>query len=103
MCTAYYFYYHSTFKNNANLLPNTILYRFGLLGAVSALRFPLTFSGRNVFHANIGGGLSVTHARVNIGGHMEFCNHNGAVFGGALRLGELTLVRLHRKYCIYYL
>ena len=79
-----------------------VLYRFGLLGAVSALRFPLTFSGRNVFHANTGGGLSVTHARVNIGGHMEFCNHSGAVFGGALRLGELTLVseNLHCKYFI---
>lgn len=75
-------------------MPNVVLYRFGFIGAVYVLRFPLTFSGRNVFHGNIGGGLTVNYARVNIRGQMEFHNHSGAVFGGALRLGELTLVRM---------
>ena len=80
------------------MLPNVLLYRFGFLGAVSVLRFPVTFSGGNVFHANIGGGISVTHARVNIRGYMEFHNHSGAVFGGAMRLGELTLVSIFAFY-----
>lgn len=83
---------YSVFTNNVNLLPELVSYRFGFFGAVSVLRFPLTFSGRNVFRDNIGGGLVVNHARINIRGHIEFYNHSGAVFGGALRLGELTLV-----------
>ena len=74
------------------MLPNLFLYRFDFFGAVSTLRFPLTFGGKNVFHNNTGGGLSATHARINIGGYMEFSDNREAVFGGALRLGELTLV-----------
>ena len=94
---------YSIFENNKNLLPNLFLYRFDFLGAVSTLRFPLTFIGKNIFHANTGGGISATHARINVGGHMEFSENREAVFGGALRLGELTLVSkiLYFQYSIF--
>ena len=89
--------------NNVNLLPNTLLYRFDFLGAVSVLRFPITFSGRNLFNANTGGGLTITHARLDIRGLMEFHNHTGAVFGGAMRVGGLSLVSSLCIICIIFI
>ena len=36
----------------------------------------------------------MNHARVNVQGYMKFLNHSRGGFGGAVRLGELTLVRV---------
>lgn len=52
----------------------------------------MNFTGRNVFQSNFGSGINVNHARVSVQGLMEFYDHRGAEFGGAVRLGELTLV-----------
>jgi len=73
-------------------VPLTFSKRFGILGAILGLRFPLSFSGRNIFQSNVGGGLNMNHARVTVQGEMKFSDQSGAKFGGAIRLGELTLV-----------
>ena len=52
----------------------------------------MNFSGRNVFQSNFGSGININHARVSVHDLMEFYDHHGADFGGAVRLGELTLV-----------
>ena len=58
------------------------------------IRFPVSFNGINVFDSNRGGGMNMNHARVTVSGHLKFYNHQRFAFGGAVRLGELTLVRL---------
>ena len=73
-------------------MPLTFSKRFGILGTILGLRFPVSFSGRNIFQSNIGGGLNMNHARVTVQGEMELSDHSGATLGGAMRLGELTLV-----------
>ena len=86
----------SIFKNNDNLnnlLPAEFESHFGISGTVVGIRFPVTFNGENVFQYNLGGGVNVNHARVNIQGHMKLYNNQRSGFGGAVRLGELTLVR----------
>ena len=62
------------------------------------IRFPVSFHGTNVFHSNLGGGMNMNHARVTVRGHLQFYNHQRFGFGGAVRLGELTLVRLTNDY-----
>ena len=73
--------------------------RHRYIGAISALRFPLKFTGTNVFHSNNGGGLNINHARIIINGRMEFIDNHGAALGGTIRLGELVLVSV--LYCSY--
>ena len=36
--------------------------------------------------------MNVNHARVSVQGHMKLLNNHQARYGGAVRLGELTLV-----------
>ena len=87
----------STFAHNNNLrslLPLTVLYRSGIFGVVLVIRYSVNFRGRNVFLSNFGSGININHARVNVQGLMEFYDNHGAEFGGAVRLGELTLVSL---------
>ena len=87
----------STFTNNDNvksLLPPEFEHHSGFSGAVVGIRFPVRFNGVNVFQSNFGGGINMNHARVTVQGHMKFCNHSQSGFGGAVRLGELTLVRV---------
>ena len=86
---------YSTFTHNNNsrsLQPFRFLYRPGIFGVVLVIRFSVNFSGRNVFQSNFGSGVNINHARVTVQGLMEFYDHHGAKFGGAVRLGELTLV-----------
>ena len=71
--------------------------RHRYIGVVSALRFPLKFSGMNLFHFNHGGGLNINHARITIIGRMEFLGNHGAALGGAIRFGELVLVSLNKS------
>ena len=88
---------HSIFTENFNLknqLPTEFEHHFGVSGTVVGIRFPVSFNGTNVFHSNFGGGINMNHARVTVYGHMKFYNHQYVGFGGAVRLGELTLVRL---------
>ena len=88
---------YSTFRNNNNLrslLPAEFEHHFGISGAVVGTRFPVSFNGINLFQSNFGGGMNINHARVTVHGHMKFYNHQRGGFGGAVRLGELTLVRL---------
>ena len=75
-----------------NLLPRSFLYRSGIFGVVLVIRYSVNFSGRNVFQSNFGSGININHARVSVHDLMEFYDHHGADFGGAVRLGELTLV-----------
>ena len=87
---------YSTFKNNdnlRNLLPAEFERHFGISGTVVGTRFPVSFNGENVFQSNLGGGINMNHARVNVRGHMKFYNHQRSGFGGAVRLGELTWVK----------
>ena len=89
-------YVCSTFTNNDNvksLLPAEFERHFGISGVVVGVRFPVSFNGINVFKSNLGGGININHARVTIQEHMKFFNHQRSGFGGAVRLGELTLVK----------
>lgn len=61
---------------------------------MTAARFPLSMSGRNLFNSNIGGGLNMDHSRVSVEGEMEFHGHHDGAFGGAMRIGELVLVSI---------
>ena len=56
------------------------------------VRFPVSFIGTNVFQSNRGGGVNMNHARVSVQGHMKLYNNQEARYGGAIRLGEITLV-----------
>ena len=87
------FCWSSSFVDNKNLiLPDfSILYQYS---TVAAVRFALNVSGRNIFHSNIGGGLNMDHSRVSFEGEMEFRGQHGGAFGGAVRIGELVLVRV---------
>ena len=73
-------------------MPLTFSNRFGILGTVLGLRFPLSFTGRNIFRSNVGGGLNMNHARITVQGEMELSDQSGSTLGGAITLGELTLV-----------
>ena len=78
--------------------------RHRYIGVVSSLRFPVKFSGTNLFHSNHGGGLNINHARITINGRMEFLDNHGAALGGAIRFGELVLVSLNKQCfsCVVY-
>ena len=93
--TAYYIC--SIFKNNDNLrsrvLPDQFVNLFGTSGTVIGIRFPVSFNGTNVFESNLGGGININHARVSVQGCLKLYNNHEARYGGAARLGELTLVR----------
>ena len=86
-----YFYLFSSFSDNRNLILSdfSILYQYS---TISAVRFPLHISGKNIFKLNTGGGLNMDHSRVSCEGEMEFHDHHGGAFGGAMRIGELVLV-----------
>ena len=66
---------------------------FGTSGTVIGIRFPVSFTGNNTFQSNLGGGVNINHARINVHGHMKLLDNHEARFGGAVRLGEITLVR----------
>ena len=66
--------------------------RTGISGALFAIRYSVNFYGRNVFQSNFGGGINVNRATFSVQGLIELDDHHGADFGGAVRLGELTLV-----------
>ena len=87
----------SIFKNNVNLrsriLPIEFVNLFGTSGTVVGIRFPISFTGINVLQSNLGGGVNMNHARISVQGQMKLYNNHEARFGGAVRLGELTLVR----------
>ena len=61
--------------------------------AVSSFRFPLRFSGRNVFDGNLGGGVSLVNTVVNIDSDSElvFMNNN-ATFGAGIQMEDRCLV-----------
>jgi len=85
-------YFSSIFENNSIFLqPGSalLIYQYN---TVIGLRLPVEFKGRNIFRSNIGGGVNMNHARLSIGGHLEFLHNHGSTFGGAIRLGELALV-----------
>ena len=77
----------------SNTLPTEFVKLFGSSGTIAGVRFPMSFNGTNVFQSNLGGGVSMNHATVSVQGHMQFYDNHEAIFGGALTLGELTLVR----------
>ena len=58
------------------------------------IRYPVSFNGTNIFQSNLGGGVNMDHTRVSIQGHMKLYDNHESIYGGAIRLGELTLVRL---------
>ena len=67
---------------------------YAAMGTVVGNRFPVIFSGSNIFQSNNGGGININHARVTINGKMLFRDNFGAAIGGATRIGENTLVSL---------
>jgi len=83
-----------------SLLSLTVLYRSGIFGVILVIRYSVNFSGKNIFLSNFGSGININHARVNVQGLLEFYDHHGADFGGAVRLGELTLVGLIINVCV---
>ena len=93
----------STFTNNSNLktqLPPEFEHHFGISGAIVGFRFPISFNGINIFQSNLGGGMNINHARIRFKGHVKFHNHQLNGFGGAIRLGELTLVSYATVYLL---
>ena len=88
----------STFLNNDNLrnrilLPTEFVKLYGTSGTVVGIRFPVRFNGINEFRSNLGGGINMNHGRIIIQGDLLFYDNHEARFGGAVRLGESTLVR----------
>ena len=83
------------------MLPTIYSYEYGFLGAVSGIRFPVSFRGANIFQSNYGGGVAMYHARVELRGELNFNDHYGAAFGGALRIGSLTLVNSLYNLCVF--
>jgi len=65
---------------------------FAVTGTVVGVRFPLVFSGTTIIRSNNGGGININHARITIDGKMLFQDNYGASIGGALRIGEVSLV-----------
>ena len=93
----YVSYVCSTFQNNENKRTSfsaKFQHHSGIIDTVVGFHFPMSFKGTNEFQSNYGAGMTLNHARVTVQGHMKFYNNQQGVFGGAVRLGELTLVRL---------
>ncbi|XP_065897681.1 uncharacterized protein [Dysidea avara] len=67
---------------------------FAVTGTVVGIRFPVVFSGTNIFRSNTGGGINMNHARITINGTMLFQENYGATIGGAMRIGEVTLLHV---------
>jgi len=65
---------------------------FAVTGTVVGIRFLLVFSGTNVFRSNNGGGINIDHATITVDGKILFQDNYGASIGGALRMGEVSLV-----------
>ena len=79
--------------NLRDLIPLTLIFhRTGVSSTIFAIRYSLNFYGTNILRSNFGGGINVNRARLNVQGSIELYDHHGGDFGGAIRLGELTLV-----------
>ena len=72
-----------------SLLTNDLVHSSALL----AFRFPVTLSGCNHFEENIGGGITLMNARLNVRGELLFLN-NLAMFGGGIAMDDSCLVSL---------
>ena len=68
------------------------LFRFGVNGAVSTVRTPLTFLGDNHFDSNVGGCITINNAKLDINATMNFTYNRGTPLGGAIRTVGLSLV-----------
>ena len=64
------------------------------IGTVVGFRFPVVFSGTNIFKSNTGGGVSINRATLTCDGDMLFQDNFGAFIGGGLRIGEFNLVSI---------
>ena len=68
------------------------LFRFGVNGAISTVRSPLSFLGDNQFDSNVGGCININNAKLDINGTMNFTYNRGTPLGGAIRTVGLSLV-----------
>ena len=68
------------------------LFRFGVNGAISTVRSPLTFWGDNQFDSNVGGCININNAKLDINGTMNFTYNRGTPLGGAIRTVGFSLV-----------
>jgi len=87
--------FHSAFLGNSNFrgsIPLSFSNRFGIIGTVLAVHFPLVFHGSNVFQFNVGGGVNMNHAMITVQGQLELYDHSNNSVGGAMRIGEETWV-----------
>jgi len=67
-------------------------------GAIAEFNFPIVFHGTNTFQSNVGGCLNLY--TVTVIGELNFFGNYGAGFGGAIRLGEVSLVS-HLHYNVH--
>lgn len=59
----------------------------------------MDLSGRNHFEANIGGGIALMNARLNVKGELFFLN-NLAMFGGGIAMDDscLVMIKAYTRY-----
>lgn len=62
--------------------------------AIAAFRFPIIFSGTNVFLRNVGGGITLLNTQMKASGVLQF-DGNTAVFGGGIAMDDRCLVTLN--------
>jgi predicted outer membrane repeat protein len=51
----------------------------------------MEFNGHNYFYGNIGGGITLMNARLNVRGELLF-KSNVAIFGGGIAMDDTCLV-----------
>ena len=58
-------------------------------GALSSFRYPIKLSGHTKFLHNIGGGVSVTNADINVEQNAQVLfQENAAIFGGGIQMED---------------
>ena len=56
-----------------------------------SFRYPIVFSGKNIFKGNKGGGVTLQQTNMDVGGTFHF-EDNYAKAGGAIALEDLCVV-----------
>lgn len=59
--------------------------------AVLSFRYPIVFTGMNIFKANRGGGMTLQQTNMDVSGTLHF-EENSAKSGGAISLEDLCVV-----------
>lgn len=85
------FYSNFTENRNSPNIDSSLTDELVHSSALLAFRFPVELSGCNKFDGNIGGGITLMNARLNVRGELLLLN-NVAMFGGGIAMDDSCLV-----------